>query len=149
MSNGNALSVPGNLTGPNLAQKRRASYDYSFYFSALAPAATTTVTKRIQTDAIFDWYIGTYFADIASAAQTESTRVIPICTVLIKDLGSSYDLSDAAIPLTSRFGRGELPYILSQPYRFPSGGDISITVSNADPTNTYNIRLVMGGIKIY
>lgn len=128
---------------------QRAFYTYTFNFAALAPSASATITQNVQSDADFDWLKGLYQADIAAAAVTDSSRVIPLVNVLILDTASGYQLSNAAIPIETTFGTGLTPFILPAAYRFKRAGTISITLSNYSAATTYNIRLCLSGVKSY
>lgn len=129
--------------------QQRAFYTYLFTFSALAANTSATQTQNVQADADFDWLKGVYQADIAAAAQTDSSRVIPLVTILILDTASGYQLSNAAIPIECCFGTGLTPFILPAPYRFKRAGTISITLANYSAATTYNIRLCLSGVKSY
>lgn len=123
------------------------SYDVSF--SALAPGGSSTQNFQVQADSDFKWTKGLFFADIAAAAQTQGSQVIPLCTVLITDQGSGRALSNVAIPLTSSFGFGYLPYILPNPRLFKARSVVAITISNFSAATTYNIRLTFAGLKMF
>ena len=126
----------------------KSHYQYSFVFTGIAPGITQNVTKNIQRDADFQWIKGEYFADIAAADETDSTRVIPLCTVYIQDTASSYYLSDAPVALASLFGVGEIPFILPAPYVFVASNTINMQLSNFSAATTYNVRITMTGLKI-
>jgi len=126
---------------------KKSCYQYSFTFTGLAPNTNSTQTKNVQIDSDFVWIKGEYFADIASAGQTDSGRVIPLCTAYVQDTASSYYLSDAPVPLPSLFGIGEIPFILPVPYVFAGGGTIVLNVFNFDAANIYNLRITMTGMK--
>lgn len=129
--------------------QQRAFYTYLFNFASLAASTSLTVTQNVQADADFDWLKGVYQADIASAAVTDSSRVIPLVNILVLDTSSGYQLSSAAIPIETCFGTGLTPFILPAPYRFRRAGTISITLSNYSAATTYNIRLCLSGVKCY
>lgn len=128
--------------------QNRSFYTYNFLFSAIAPGVTLTVTQNVQALEDFDWLKGTHQTDIASAAQTDSGRVIPLATVLVVDSGRSYQLSNVAVPVESIFGTGGRPFILPAPYRFLRAGTISVALTNYSAATTYNIRLCMIGVKV-
>ena len=129
--------------------QQRSFYTYTFTFSGLAPSLSATQTQNVQADADFDWIKGTFQADIGGAVQTDSSRSIPLVTVLILDTASGYQLSNSAIPLETIFGIGRSPFILPAPYRFKRAGTISITLANYSAASTYNIRLCLTGVKSY
>ena len=122
-------------------------YAHQVTFLALAPAASTTQIITIESDSDFFWYKATYQADIAAAAQTDSTRVVPLCTVLITDNGSDRQLMRAAVPVPSIFGTGETPFILPAPHKFLASASVTVQVTNFDAAATYNLRLQFVGYK--
>lgn len=122
-------------------------YIYETDFAALAAGSTVTNTINIQADADFVVQKLTFFADIAAAAQTDSGRVIPLCSVLITDTGSGRQLMSSAVPIPSMFGTGEIPYILSQPKIFSARSNIQIQVANFSAATAYNLKLSFIGVK--
>lgn len=124
-------------------------YIYEEDFSSVAAGATSTGNINIQADSDFVLQKLAYFADIAAAAQTDSTRVIPLMTVQIKDTGSGRDLLETAAPVSNVFGSGRLPFILPTPKLFLARSTIAITVTNFDADSTYNLRLSFIGYKVF
>lgn len=122
---------------------------YTTKFATLAAGASANNTIQIQADANFAWLKGTFQADIAGAAQTDSSRVIPAISLLITDTGSGRQLMDAAVPVTSFFGDGRIPFILPEARIFAANSNISITATNLEAANTYNLRLAFIGYKLY
>ena len=124
-------------------------YVYQEDFSSLANGATATGTINIQADSDFVVQKLTYFADIALAAQTDSSRIIPLSTVQITDSGSGRNLMESPAPITSIFGTGELPFILPTPKLFLARTTITMDVTNFSTSTTYNIRLSLIGYKVF
>lgn len=124
-------------------------YSYSVTFSAIASGASPSLNINIQADSDFEVQKTTYFADIAAAIQTDSSRVIPLCTVLITDQSSGAQLSNIAVPVSALFGTGDLPFIMPTPKIFPARSSISVQVSNFSASTTYNLRLLLSGRKLY
>lgn len=122
---------------------------YQVDFAGLASGASSTSTFNIQADANFRWEKFTYFADIAAAGQTENSRVIPLVTILVTDTGSGRNLMDSAMPLSSIAGTGTIPFILQMPKIFAARSTVTITLTNFDAANTYNVRLSFLGTKIF
>lgn len=122
-------------------------YTHQATFSGLAASGNASTEIKVESDSDFFWYKATYFADISAAAQTESGRVIPLCTVLITDGGSDRQLMRSAVPVTSVFGTGEIPFILPSVHRFKASATISIAVTNFSAATTYNLRLMLIGYK--
>jgi hypothetical protein len=127
----------------------RDFYSYIVEASSLAASGVATVQLNIQADADFIWQKASYFATIADAAQTDSSRVIPIATVQITDTASGRELQSQAVGISAIFGTGELPYILPTPRLFPARSTQKFQFSNLDSANAYRIQLVLSGYKAY
>lgn len=136
------------VTGP-AARRHRDFFSHTLTFAALAAGAGTTGIINIPAAYDFIWSKAEYFADVAAAAQTESTRVIPLCTILLTDSGSRRQLMDAPIPLTSIFGSPGLPFILPVPRLFARNSSITVAVANFSAATAYNLRLVLIGVAQY
>lgn len=124
-------------------------YIYEEDFSALASGTTATGAINIQADSDFVLQKLTYFADIAAASQTDSSRIVPLASVQITDTGSGRNLMESAAPISNVFGTGEIPFILPQPKLFLARSTITITVANFHASATYNIRLSFIGHKVF
>lgn len=124
-------------------------YLYEWQTLALAPAGNATVSINIQSDADFIATKLTYFADIAAAAQTDSTRVIPLVTIQITDTGSNRQQFDAPIAIPAVLGTGELPYMLPVSQRYRRNSSINCDFVNFDAAVTYNLRLYLHGWKVF
>ena len=124
-------------------------YVYEEDFLALAQGTTAVGSINIQADSDFVVQKLTYFADLAAAKQTDSSRVVPLVTIQITDSGSGRNLMEAPTPITNVFGTGELPFILPQPKLFLARSTISISVTNFDAAEDYNLRLSLIGYKVF
>ncbi len=121
---------------------------YKAIATALAPAASQTATINIEADAEFVAVKFSYFADIAGAAQTADSKVVPLVRIRIVDSGSGRQLQNAAIPLDSIAGSGQLPFVLPIPRRFKPSSTVQVTFENYSAATTYaNVELVMIGYK--
>lgn len=127
-------------------------FDFFIYevdFSALASGVSQTNSFTIQQEADFLLTKITLQADIAAAGQTESTRVIPLATIMINDTGSGRNLMSSAVPLANIFGTGGLPFILPRQRLFVASSVVNITLTNFGAADTYNIRLSFIGEKAF
>lgn len=89
-------------------------------------------------------------ADIAAAAQTDSSRVIPLVTLQITDTGAGRRLFDAAVPIANLMGYGGLPFILPVPRIFKPRASILLEyTSYVAAGTTYNLRVTLFGSKLY
>jgi hypothetical protein len=91
-------------------------------------AVSGTQTPNIQIRADSDFVIEktTFSADIAAAAQTASTRVLPNVNVQIVITSSGRQLFNVQAPLTGLFGDGQLPFIWPKPYIVPASSTLQI-----------------------
>lgn len=134
----------------NVSQNRILKF-YTYQVTALALAAAGVATPSFQIESNSDFYLHkmTYIADIALAAVTDSTRVIPLVTILINDSGTGENLMSAAVPLSSIMGTGSLPFILPYPRKIAATSTIQLTLTNFSAATTYNLRLSFIGVKDY
>lgn len=121
-------------------------FTYAFTFTALAPGTSAVQNVVMQADSDFILQKLTYGSDIAGGALTDSTRIIPLCTIVIIDSGSGRQSMNAAADLTTLFGTGEIPFILPQPKVFLANSNVSVTLANISAATTYNIRLSFIGM---
>lgn len=132
--------------------QRKIAQDFYVYTSnvaSIAPGANAEDSINIQADSNFLLQKITYFADIAGAAQTDSSRVVPLVTVQITDTGSGRQMFSDQIPIPAIFGTGKLPFILPNPRLFAANSNIAVSYTNIDAAVTYRIYLQFAGIKTY
>lgn len=122
---------------------------YAADFTGLASGSSQTQTINIQADSDFVVQKLTFAANVANAGQTDSSRVIPLCSLLITDTGSGRQLSNIPIDLSTLFGTGEIPFILPQPKVFVARSNISLQLANYDAAQTYNVKLSLIGMKLF
>lgn len=115
--------------------------------SAAAPVAQGQVP--IQTDSDFELMEITYAADIAAAAQTDSTRVIPLVTLQIVQSGTGIDIMGNPIALSGLAGDGRLPFILPESKIWPASSSMLVTLTRFAAAVDYNIRLAFIGRKLF
>jgi hypothetical protein len=116
--------------------------------SSTAPNGQSSI--QIDNGYDFYWYAMTHQADIGGVAQTESSRVIPLVTVLMNDSSASRNLANNPTPLETLSGTGEFPYRLIRPRLFPANTVITFTwVSYVVSGTTYaNIYHLLHGYRI-
>ena len=124
-------------------------YTYQVSFASLANGTDATGVINIEADSWFKAQKITYFADLALAAQTESSRVIPLVSVIITDTGSGRQIMNESVPIPALFGNGQLPFILPTPKIFKPRSAISVKVSNYSTATTYNLYLAISGAKLW
>lgn len=126
-------------------------YTYQLNFAALA-AAGGQASNSFQVEANSDFILHklSYIADIAAAAQTDSTRVIPLVTVLLTNSGTARQMMNAAVPIASLFGNGQLPFILPASFLLKGNTTFTAQVTSYVVAGTvYNIYLSFHGVKRY
>ena len=125
--------------------------DFYIYTLSLTAASGATATGNIPIQADSDFILEklTYIADIANAGQTDSSRIVPLITVLITDSGSGRQLMSAAVPVPNIFGTGQIPFILPTPRLFKARANIAVSVANYDAADDYNIKLSFIGKKLF
>lgn len=127
---------------------------YSIYSLNLAAALnaglSASASQKIDTSSQFVWVKGTYSCDLAGAAQTDSTRVIPLVTVQLTDTGSERQLFDVPQAIPAIFGTGEIPAILPVPYLFAKNAQISGLFANYSAATNYSrMQLTLIGYRVY
>lgn len=145
----NAQTMQQRNAIPNDSERR-------FYFTyqtpniaSIAAAGSTSNTVQFDNDSVFVWVKTTVCADLAGAAQTNSTIVIPLVTVQIQDTTTGMYYSNAPIPLMNYAGWGELPYILAAPQMIQPVASLQFTWANYSAGTTYaNLRLQLQGFKL-
>jgi len=125
-------------------------YQVPVFASLAAAGGTVTNNLLIQADSDFEWSIGGYEFDLASAAITISTQSVPNMTILVTDSGSGRQLSNAAVPVHNLFGPLTKPFVLPITKVFKANSNIAVTATNFDAAvATGNLRLTLTGWKIY
>lgn len=125
-------------------------YQIPVFTNLAAGGGTVTNNLLIQADSDFEWSVGTYEFDLASAAVLINTQSLPNMTILLTDSGSGRQLSSAAVPLPSLFGSFLMPNRLPITKVFKANSNIAVTAINFDAAvATGNLRLTMTGWKIY
>lgn len=141
------FKVKGEIMNGNEQNVVRDFFVYSATFSSLANGTSATQSINIQADSDFIVQKMAYFADIAAAVQTDSSRVIPLCTIQITDQGSGRNLMDSPQPVSSICGTGQIPFILPNPKLFLARSTVVITAANFSAGTTYNLRISFIGHK--
>lgn len=147
-------SFPGNVpanAGGSIVQGDGFYYVYNILFAnSIAAAAVSTVTLQFDQVTVFKWVRTTVYADIAGAAQTESSRVLPLVTLKITDAGSGMSFMNSNVPIFEMAGSAELPYVLPTPQFILANAVLQFAVANISAATTYtNLMLQLHGYKLY
>lgn len=123
---------------------------YAAAVTALAPGGTATDVVQFEAGSEFSLERLVMAADIAGAAQTFNTQVIPNVLVQINDQGNGKNLFAEPIPISTICGTGTLPAILPFKRRFAPNAAVSFTFTSFEAAVTYaNLRIIMSGYKSY
>lgn len=117
--------------------------------AGIAAAGVAVANIAVQVDSDFLIEKLSFNADIAGAAQTESSRVLPNIQILLTNTGSGRQLMSSQFPLTGLFGSGELPMILPRQYLLPASSTLQIALTSFEAAITVLLTLNFIGRKIY
>lgn len=107
-------------------------------------------TINIDKGSDFEVFSLDYFASVAGAAQTDSSRVIPLVRVNFNDTGSQKDWSTKPAPLSAIAGIGELPMLLLHNRILLGNSTLTLAFTNdAAATDYANLQVVLVGRKLY
>jgi len=116
----------------------------------IASAAVPTPVGNIKFDTSSDFEVQYMLcsADIAAAAQTDSSRVIPLVTLMISQSGGN-NWYESPIPLSLIMGDGRLPFVLPEPIIVPANSQLTFQFARYAAAVDYNLRMVLYGRKLY
>lgn len=112
-------------------------FTYTAVVQGIAAGASASALINIEANSDFVWLKTAYMADVAGAAQTDSSRVIPLVKVAITDSGSGVNLQNVPVDVSTIAGHEGLPLNLAQPRVFSANSNISLTFSNYSAATTY------------
>jgi hypothetical protein len=142
---------------PNAAtfNPRENGSDYFWYANRVTGLSSValTATGIINLDADSNFYCValTYVADIAGAAYTESTWLLPLLTLLITDTGSGKALMNQPLLMPGFMGDGKRPYRFVRPRVFLANASIQLSYNAGFMAagTTYNAQTILHGYKVY
>lgn len=134
---------------PQGPKQLRDFFVYDIDFASLAADGQATGSIQVQADSDFELQKLTHFSDIAEAAQTEDSRVLPLVTLQITDSGTGRQMFNTPVPIPAIMGDGRIPFILPTTKLFSKNSSVSFTLSNYSAATTYNIRIQLIGAKIF
>jgi hypothetical protein len=127
----------------------RDFFVYATASTSIAAAATASTTIQVQADSDFELQKLSFFADIAGAVQTESTRVLPLVSIQITDQGSGRQIFSVPVAIPSIMGDGRIPFILPTTKIFIASSAIGLDFVNFSAATTYLLRVDLIGAKIF
>ncbi len=142
-----------NATVPSMT-KPMDWYSYPLTFTGMT--INVASSQNIQIDAASDFYLTaiTYRAYLAASttALTVNTTIIPGVTLLLTDGGSSRQLMQNPVDLSSIGGDGKWPHRLLYPRKFTRNSVILTQVVPYDPSLSVDwdsLRINFEGFRIY
>jgi hypothetical protein len=127
----------------------REFFVYGIDFLALTALSVSQSSIQIQADSTFELQKLSFFADVALAAQTQGTRILPLVTLQITDSGTGRNVFSTDLALPSVMGDGQIPFILPVTKMFKPNTSLLVSVTNFSATEDYNLRLSLIGAKIF
>lgn len=145
-----AAQIKALIVAQNIAKPYTEFYVFVSKRVAVAQGASA-VTDLIQLQADADFIIEKlcYHADIAGAAMTDSSRVVPNITILLTSTSSGKGLMNIAMPVSSLFGTGQEPFILPKPYYLTGNSTIQIQYNSNEAVNAVNMQISFIGRKVF
>lgn len=122
-------------------------YAYNFEIDGLAPGGQDSDSQQIEASSNFIWVKTSGFADVAGAAQNYDTRIVPLVTIQVTDVGSGRSLFSGPTAWSNVVGWGEIPYMLPIKRKWQANTAIRVDVVSFDVAVTYNLRLSFSGYK--
>ena len=140
---------------PTTFNPRENGSDYFWYanrvlgLSSVAPVGSFII--NLDADSNYYCCALTYQADIAGAALTESTNLLPLVTLLLTDSGSGKALMNTPLLLPAFMGDGKRPYRFVRPRVFMANASIqfSFNAGFLAAGTAYNIQVILHGYKVY
>lgn len=117
--------------------------------SNIAAGAVANGSFTVQAGQYFLWQQATYWADTAQATQTDSTRLLALCTVALTDTNSGKNLTNTAVMIPSLFGTAMEPFVLPNPRLCMPQSVIGAQVTNITAGVNYNVRLTFIGLALF
>lgn len=144
-------SFAPNSANPYIVPGPRDFYSYTQRFTAFTGVVGESFSQTYQIEADSYFYLNalSYQADLALAAVTHATNVIPLVNMTIFDSGSGRQLMANPTPMNCICGEvGGQPFRLPKPRRFAPTSQITVTLTNYSAVD-YNISLCLSGFKVY
>lgn len=126
------------------------NYHYTLIGDGLVTTGTVIYNLAIDASAPFVWTKTNYYADLAGAALTDATRVIPAALLQMTDSGSAQPFFDAPQPISAMAGHDGLPLVLEAPYVFNASSSINAVFTGVSAAQTYTrLRVSLIGYRVF
>lgn len=140
------------ITGLPMAAQGRPSDAFVYAppnFVSIAAGGTDAQTFTVQSDA--DFLALTLTGEAVDPAD-EGVRPFndnPPLTVQVLDQGSGRQLFNRAIRWSNVVGTAQRPYYFGRPKFFKQLTEVTVTLSNNDPTQALRVQVAFGGYKVF
>ena len=124
---------------------------YNALFPALAPAGVQTQQIQISANGDFMLLRILYAANIAHAAQTVNTLVVPEIAIQITDSGSDENFAITAVNINAMAnlaGNANKDVDLTYPRVISGRSTLTVQVTNNEAANTYNLEIDLVGVLV-
>lgn len=118
-------------------------------FLALAAGTTQTQVFTVQSDADF---LAMHLTGEAVDNADQGVRPFndnPPITVQVLDQGSGRQMFNRVIRWSNVVGTAQRPYYFGRPKFFKQLTEVSVTLSNNDPTQSLIVQVAFGGFKVF
>lgn len=116
---------------------------------SIAAGANQQGTFTVQTDADFLLMKLSGAAVDPADEGVEPFGVRPPLMLEIFDRGSGRQLFDRAQPWGAVVGTAERPYFFGRPKLLKQAAEVTVTITNNDPTQALRVRLAFSGFKLF
>ena len=130
-----------------LRGRERDFFGYEFESLPLGAGGTANPTQGIDSTA--DFLVTSIAGAVRDPADVTILFEAPPITLQIVDTAASRNLFSAPVDWVSVVGTGQLPAFLPYPKIIARSSVVRIDLQNLDAANTYDVRLVLEGFKIF
>ena len=123
-------------------------YGYNLTFAALASGASASQTLNIAANADFIALTIHHRANVAAAGQNVSTKTAPLARILVTDSGSNEQFTNTAVDLENFSTNGNIINTLPYPRIISGRSTLTVSLTNYDASQTYNIDVFFEGVLV-
>lgn len=153
MATSPAVQVVRKAPPPRKPVQARPAPARDFFVYSLEVTVTAnspgTGAIQIQADSYFELQKLSFFADVAGASETQSSRVLPLCTLQITDTGSGRQVFNTPVPIPAIMGDGQIPFILPTVKAFAPNSSVQLSFANYSSADDYHMYIALIGSKVF
>lgn len=145
-----AVLVPGiyaDYLPPQLMDRERDYFAYSVTSLNLLAATVATPTFAVQNDS--DFLLASVTGSARDPADPTVQFATPALSIQIDDAGSGRNLFNQATHWDNLCGTAQLPFVLPYPKLINRASTVTVTVTNLDVAQAYDVRITFHGFKIF